>query len=118
MLNYTDNPLKMAAIEQLDEAIGLQREALEWSPPHHIYRVSNLAYLALFLVTHYDEAGATESLEESIKLYQQALALIPDGHQDRRKCIQGLADAVSRFAALADSKEANCLKSELADSNL
>ena len=76
----------------IDEAINLDREALEHCPPGHRKRSVSLTWLALHLSDRYGQLGeAGDDLEEAIVLDREALMLRPQGHSDRSTSLNNLA---------------------------
>ena len=67
----------------INEAIDLDREALEHCPSGHPERSVSLVWLASHLSDCYDQLGATGDLEAAIVLDREALHLRPQGHPDR-----------------------------------
>ncbi|KAI9567924.1 CHAT domain-containing protein [Boletus coccyginus] len=101
----------------IEEAIALDREALQHCPPGHPKRSDPLTYLAQHLRDRYEQFGGTrhpersrslkglagglltrheqlgqmEDLDEAIVLVREALDLCPQGHPDRSKALSCLA---------------------------
>ena len=94
----------------IDEAIVLDREALELCPPGHPERHVSLSWLALHLGERYEQLGAMTDLNEAIVLDRDTLALRPPGHPDRSSSLSNLAgDLVTRYnqyGAMEDLNEA------------
>ena len=94
----------------IDQAIVLDREALELCPPGHPERDDSLSSLAGHLGHRYDQLGAMIDLNEAIILDRDALALRPPGHPDRSDSLNNLAvDLSTRFnqvGAIEDLNEA------------
>jgi CHAT domain-containing protein len=78
-------------MEDLDEAIVLDREALNLRPPGHSDRSLSLSNLAVRLSTRFDQLRATEDLDEAIVLDREALDLRPLGHPLRSSSVNNLA---------------------------
>ena len=57
----------------IDEAIILDREALELCPPGHPQRAVSVAWLAIHLSDRFDQLGARRDLEEAIVFDREAL---------------------------------------------
>ena len=90
----------------LDEAIVLDREALERCPPGHPKRPVSLTQLAIHLGDRYCQLGATRDLEEAIALNRESLDLRPQGHPDRSMSLNSLAvDLFSRYKQLGAMEE-------------
>ena len=64
----------------IDQAIVLDREALELCPPGHPERDVSLSSLAVHLGERYNQLGGMEDIHEAILLNRDALALRPPGH--------------------------------------
>ena len=96
--------------DYIDQAIVLDREALELCPPGHPKRDDSLSSLALHLGNRYDQLGAMEDLTEAIVLNREALALHPAGNPYRSIDLNNLAvDLSTRFeqtGAIEDLNEA------------
>jgi CHAT domain-containing protein len=75
-------------MQDLDEAIVLDREALNLRPQGHPDRSMSLNNLALHLSTRYDQLGAMQDLDEAIVLDREALNLCPQGHPDRSNVVE------------------------------
>ena len=67
----------------IDEAIDLDRAALELYTPGHPRRSACLFQLALHLSARYKLFGGVETLNEAILLDRDALVLRPPGHPDQ-----------------------------------
>ena len=100
----------------IDQAIALDREALELCPPGHPERHVSLWSLALVLGYRYDQFGAIEDINEAIVLNREALALRPPGHPDRSASLNNLANRLStrykQLRAMEDLNEAIVLTRE------
>jgi CHAT domain-containing protein/tetratricopeptide (TPR) repeat protein len=94
----------------IDEAIHLDREALELCPSSHPKRIVSLTRLAIHLGDRYDQLGATRDLDEAIVLDREALGLRPQGHPDRSISLNNLAVSLSsrynQLGAMEDLDEA------------
>ena len=103
----------------IDEAIVLDREALELCPPGHPRRTVSLTWLAFHLGHRYGQLGAMEDLEEAIILDREALQLLPQGHRDRSMSLNNLANRLStrysQLEAMQDLDEAIVLVREALD---
>ena len=64
----------------IDEAIDLDRRALELCPPSQFERPVSSILLSLHLDCRYSQLGAARDLEEVIVLAREALSLCPQGH--------------------------------------
>jgi CHAT domain-containing protein/tetratricopeptide (TPR) repeat protein len=103
----------------IDEAIDVDREALELCPPGHPMRSISLNSLAIHLGDRYDQLGATRDFEEAIVLDREALNLRPQGHPDREKSLNNLAHHLSsrykELGAMEDLNEALLLARQAFD---
>ena len=75
----------------IDEAIALDREALELCGAGHPRRSDCLFRLAFHLGARYELLGGVETLNEAILLHRDALVLRPPGHPDRSMSLTNLA---------------------------
>ena len=90
----------------MDEAIVLDREALELCPPVHPMRSVSLTWLSIHLSDRYDQLGAPGDLEEAVVLDRDALDLCPQGHPDRSISLGHLAfDLASRYNQLGATQD-------------
>ena len=107
---------QLGALGDLEEAIPLQRDALELRPPGHPNRPSSLINLARCLSTRYDQLSAMGDLEEAIILQREALELCPTGHRHHSPSLSNVALYLStrydRLGAVADLEEAIILHRE------
>ncbi|KAI9567903.1 CHAT domain-containing protein [Boletus coccyginus] len=103
----------------IEEAIDLDREALQLCPPGHPRRLVSLTYLACHLLDRYDQLGATSDFEEAITLDQEALHLCPQGHPERSMSLNGLANGLltqyKQFGRTEDLDQAIVLNQEALD---
>jgi tetratricopeptide (TPR) repeat protein len=105
----------------INEAIDLDRGALELCPPGNPQRHDSLTWLAVHLTYRYHEHGATRDLdsEEAIVLYREALNLYPQGHPDRSTSLNNLAalftSRYDQLGAMRDLDEAIVLDREALD---
>jgi CHAT domain-containing protein/tetratricopeptide (TPR) repeat protein len=103
----------------VDEAIDLDREALELCPPGHPKRSASLTCLAVHLGDRYGQVGVTGDLEEVIVLDREALDLRPQGHPLRYSSLNNLAvhlySRYKQFGAGEDIDEAIVLDREALD---
>ena len=72
----------LEAMEDLDEAIVLVREALDLRPQGHPDRAMSLNSLAIHLSSRYNQLRVMKDLDEAIVLDREALDLRPQGHPD------------------------------------
>jgi CHAT domain-containing protein/tetratricopeptide (TPR) repeat protein len=90
----------------IDEAIVLDREALELCPPGHPKRAVSLTSLAIHLGDRYRQLGATGDLEEAIVLNCEVLDLHPQGHPSRSVSLDNLAVLLStRYQQLGEMQD-------------
>ena len=113
---FYDRFKQLGRMEDLEEAIRCQRQALALRPPD---RSMSLNILAFFLRTRFKHLGRMEDLEEAITCDRQALALRPHGHPDRSMSLNNLAISVStrfqRLGRMEDLEEAiTCHRQALA----
>ena len=88
-------------MQDLDEAIVLDREALGLQRKGHPDRSSSLNNHAVHLSIRYKQFGAMQDLDEAIILNREALGLQPEGHPDRSLSLNNLAvDLSSRHKQL------------------
>jgi CHAT domain-containing protein/tetratricopeptide (TPR) repeat protein len=93
-------------MEDLEEAIVLDRQALDLRPQGHPLRSSCLNNLANRLSIRYKELGAMEDLEEATVLVREALFLRPQGHPLRSNSLNSVANHLStRYNYLGAMKE-------------
>ena len=94
----------------VDEAIVLDREALELCPPGHPERPFSLNRLATHLQQRYKQLGPIMDLDEAIVLYRDALDLLPPGHSHRWTSMLGLAACLTnryeQLGVMGDLNEA------------
>ncbi|KAG6371182.1 hypothetical protein JVT61DRAFT_9804 [Boletus reticuloceps] len=77
-------------MEDLDEAIGLDREALDLRPKGHPDWSGSLSNLAIRLSTRYNQLGVMEDVDGAIVLNREALHLRPKGHPHRSSSLATL----------------------------
>ena len=70
-------------MQDLDEAILLDREALNLRPQGHPARSDSLGSLAVDLFSRFKHLGAMEDLDEAVVLSREALNLCPQEHPGR-----------------------------------
>ena len=93
--------MQVGAIKDLDEAIVLNREALDVRPHGHPLRFSILNNLAADLFHRYEKFAEMEDLDEAIVLGREALSLCSYRHPDRSNLLYNLASQLrTRFARL------------------
>ncbi|KAI9460424.1 TPR-like protein [Boletus coccyginus] len=103
----------------IEEAIELDREALQLCPPGHPKRSDSLTYLACQFHVRYKQFGATSDFEEAIILNREALDLRPPGHPNRPTSLNNLVVELSirykQFGRMEDLDEAIVLAREALD---
>ncbi|KAF8436541.1 CHAT domain-containing protein [Boletus edulis BED1] len=103
----------------IDEAVDLDREALELRLPGHLERSASVNWLAVHLSDRYSQLGSMRDLEEAIALDREALDLRQKGHPDRSTSLNNLAvDLSTRYHQLGimeDLNEAIVLSREALD---
>ena len=93
-------------MQDLDEAIVLDREALDLCPQGHPHRSTSLHNLASHLSTRYTQLGAIHDLDEAIVLDQEALDLRPQGHPNRSMSLNNLASCLfARYKQLGAMRD-------------
>ena len=70
-------------MQDLNETIVLNREALKLRPHGNPHRPMSSHNLALALSTRYNQLGAMQDLNEAISLSREALDLCPQTHPNR-----------------------------------
>jgi CHAT domain-containing protein/tetratricopeptide (TPR) repeat protein len=102
--------------DYVDEAIDLDRKALELCPHGHPKRAASLSQLAIHLGDRYSQLGAMGDLEEAIVLDREVLGLRPQGHPARSMSLSNLAARLStryeQLGAMVDLDEAIVLARE------
>jgi tetratricopeptide (TPR) repeat protein len=78
----------------LEEAIALNREALQLVPQGHPERQAVLSNLAASLLARYEAFGDAEDRESAIALHREAGQLRPEGHPSRLLGLSNLAVAL------------------------
>ncbi|KAI9567906.1 TPR-like protein [Boletus coccyginus] len=103
----------------IEEAIELDREALQLCPSGYPKRYDSLSRLARHLRVRYRQFGGTSDFEEVIILGREALDLCPQGHSERSRALTGLASGLStrykQLGRMADLDEAIVLDREALD---
>ena len=101
---------KLGAMEDLDEAIVLDQEALNLFLQGHHDQSTSLSNIADHLSSRYKQLRAMEDLDEAIGLVREALDLCPHGHPDRSISLNSLADCLSsRYNQLGASISNWCM---------
>ncbi|KAF8436306.1 CHAT domain-containing protein [Boletus edulis BED1] len=86
---------QLGAMEDLDDAIALAKEALDLCPKGDPVRSILLNTLVTRLSRRYDQFGVKEDLDKAIALAREALDLCPTGHPDRAMSLGNLALCLS-----------------------
>ncbi|KAG8909243.1 hypothetical protein FRC02_007913 [Tulasnella sp. 418] len=85
-------------MQDIDEAIKLNKEALLICSEKHLHRPMLLHNLAGCLQTCYQRSSNIEDLDQAIQLNEEALSLCPPGHPERTMSLNSLAVCLhSRF---------------------
>ncbi|KAN0094894.1 CHAT domain containing protein [Tylopilus felleus] len=91
--------------DSIDEAIVLDRQALELCPPGHQLRSGSSSLLATHLDRRYRQQGEMADLDEAITLEREALHLRPPGHPGRTVSLLSLAMYLSTRYGHLDQTE-------------
>ncbi|TEB16667.1 hypothetical protein FA13DRAFT_1872504 [Coprinellus micaceus] len=101
---------------EIDEVVGLQREALDSLPQGHKDTSMYLLSLAVKLKSRYEMTRSIVDLEEAIRLERESLALCPPSHANRASTLNELAWLLTmQYEAQCDTgllEEAVCLGRE------
>ena len=93
-------------MEDLDEVIVLDREALDLCPQGHPRRSVSLDNLAIRLSHRYKRVGAIKDLDEAIVLNREALDVRPHGHPLRFSTLNNLAAGLfNRYEKSAEMED-------------
>ncbi|KAG1869954.1 CHAT domain-containing protein, partial [Suillus subluteus] len=82
------------SIDDLDECIQRDREAVSLCSEGHSERETYLNYLALSLKFRFDHQGNSRDLDEAISLHDEVLRSCPVGHKIRYSCLNNLGIAL------------------------
>lgn len=74
---------RLGAVEDIDKAIVVNRDALALCQPGHPDRTMALNNLAAYYFTRYNHLGAMEDFNEAIDVGRDTLAHRPPGHPNR-----------------------------------
>ena len=100
----------------IEEAIDLDREALELCPPGHPKRSVSLVELSIHLSARYSQLGAMRDLDEAIVLGREDLGLCPQRDPGRPISLHNLAFGLhtryKQLGAMQDLDEAILLDRE------
>jgi hypothetical protein len=95
-------------IQDVDEAVGLYREALMLQSIPHPKRSMSLNNLGNALDMRFMQTGVIEDLDKAITLHREALALLPAPHPDRPSSLNNLATVLeTRFTQTGSIEEMN-----------
>ncbi len=83
-------------MNDLEEAIDREREALAITPNNHPDRAAMLNNLGKKLASRYEGTGKMEDMEEAIAQARDALAMTPDNHSDRAARLHKLENMIAR----------------------
>ncbi|KAI9571847.1 CHAT domain-containing protein [Boletus coccyginus] len=104
---------QLGTLSDLDEAVTLQRNALELCAQGHAGRPFLLGTLAISLHSRFEQLGSLSDLDEAVALNRNSSELRPQGHPHRVFSLGHLAGSLhSRFlylGALSDLDEAVAL---------
>lgn len=104
------------AVDDLQRAITLGKEALEATSLDHINRTRLLSNLATGLSSRYECTGSIDDLQQAITLGEEALKATPLDHPDRAGRLNNLASRLSlryqRTGAIDDLQQAITLGQE------
>ena len=104
-------------MEDLNEAVVLDREALDLCLQGHPDRAMSLNNLAIDLVIRYEQLWGVEDLDEAIVLVRGALDLRPQGHPAQSRSLNDLArflcNRFTRSNQLQDKEELFTLYTQL-----
>lgn len=87
----SDEFRRCSEIRYIDQAIILNREALDICTPGHPKRPNCLVALSWHIWTRYEHLGGVENINEAIVLGQEALTLCPPGHSLQSLSFNNLA---------------------------
>ncbi|RDA91094.1 hypothetical protein CP533_2992 [Ophiocordyceps camponoti-saundersi (nom. inval.)] len=103
------------AMEDLNQAISITRQAIAAFPPGHPsesqkWRNNTFGNLASHLMYRYERTGAMEDIEETIDMLRESIAVNPRDYPDRPRLLRVLGEALhlrfSRLGAMEDLEEA------------
>ena len=105
---------QLGTLSDLEEALALERNALEHRPQGDPHRATALGSIALYLHSRFAQLGTLSDLEEALALRRNVLQLCPQGHPHRSTALANLANSLhSRFqqlGTLSDLEEALALQ--------
>jgi len=97
---------KCGASGDVQEAIALQRQALELRPSSHPQHSETLRDLIRSLTSRFGRYGKLDDLDEAIRLCREALELHCPGHPERSRSLNNLMSAVlTRFEQYGKDKD-------------
>ena len=89
---------QLGTLSDLEEALALERNALELHPQGHPQRATSLGNIALYLYSRFKQLGMLSDLEEALALQRNVLELCPQEHLRRATSRVNLANSLhSRF---------------------
>ena len=101
---------RTGAVQDLDEAIRVGRQAAEVAPDDHPNRGVMLSNLGATLTVRFERTGAVQDLDEAIRAFQDAVAATPDDERGRNVMLSSLGGALrarfDRTGAVQDLDEA------------
>ncbi|RYP34795.1 hypothetical protein DL768_011034 [Monosporascus sp. mg162] len=107
------------SMANLEETIGMAREAVDATPQDHPDRAALLNNLGIRLGNRYSRTGSMADLEEAIGVAREAVDTTPQDHPDRASRLNNLGnrlgDRYSRTGAMADLEEAIGVAREAVD---
>ncbi|KAG6369053.1 hypothetical protein JVT61DRAFT_1353 [Boletus reticuloceps] len=110
---------QLGDVEDLNEAIVLDQEALHLWPQGHPNRLSSLCNLSGHLSNRYMELGVIEDLNETIVLAREVFDFCPKRHRHRSSSLNLLENNLSRrynqLGVMEDLDEAIILSREAVD---
>ena len=95
---------QLGAVQDLDEAIALDREVVDLRPQGHPDRPTSLNNLACSFSFRYKQLGGMQDLDKAIVLDREALDLRPQGHPDRSRSLGNISSLLSVQAARGDGR--------------
>jgi CHAT domain-containing protein len=114
-MSYTGTQFEQRGeISDLEEALTLERNALELLPQGHPDRARSLDNLARYLHARFHQLRTLSDLEEALALQRNVLEVLLQGHPDRAHSLGNLASSLhTRFQQLrmlSDLEEALALE--------
>ena len=81
---------QLGTLSDLDEALALQRNALELLPHEHPERSALLNTIAIYFHTRIEKHGTLPDLDEALAYERNALELRPHGDPDRATSLDNI----------------------------